>query len=149
CDDRTARAGQRRDDPELHRREGAGAAKVVLAEARPHRTNRFDHAHSTEMSLALIGTFHFSISLATKRARYSGDLRSGATVWTPISRKRSRKADVSSAATALSCSLSTIAAGAFFGRKSAYQMPASKPARPCSWAVAICGSCGRRSLART
>jgi len=85
---------------------------------------------------------HFSISLATNVCRYSGVRRSGATSVTPSSCMRSLSAGVFIASTVASLSFLTMAAGVPLGRKKAFQVMASKLARPSSCAVARFGSSG-------
>jgi len=99
--------------------------------------------------LALIGPAHLAISLTTNFARYSGDLRSGATRSAPISLRRSCKAGVRRVASMASCSLPTIGAGVPLGRKIAYQVEASKLGSPCSCALARFGRVGERAVARS
>src|SRR5437868_15334428 len=64
---------------------------------------------------ALIGPAHFSTSLATNLARYSGDVRSGATSVEPSSCMRSCSAFVFIASITAALSLLTIGAGVPFG----------------------------------
>src|SRR5262245_31855119 len=78
--------------------------------------------YSMMMPLALIGPAHFSVSLLTNEARYSGVLRSGVAICAPRPPNRSRTEGVFIAWTAASLSFLTISAGAFLGRKSAFQV---------------------------
>src|SRR5215470_11239862 len=78
--------------------------------------------HSTLAPLALIGAAHFSISPLTKPPRYSGVARSSDTITAPRFASRSLTAGVCIASSAASCSFLTISAGAFLGRKIAFQV---------------------------
>ena len=82
-----------------------------------------------------MGPAHLAISSTTNRARYCGDLRSGATAVTPISRSRLSTTGLSIAWLVASLSRLTISGGAPFGRKKAFQVTMSKSVNPCSWAV--------------
>src|SRR6266542_1041791 len=113
-------------------------------EGRKREFTRQLRLHSIATPLALMGPAHFSISLSTNRCRYSGDRRSGPTRSTPISFVRACTAGTFMALTVASLSFRTIAAGAPFGRKKAYQVGASKSVSPCSCADASCGRLGER-----
>src|SRR6476469_5212161 len=91
---------------------------------------------------ALIGAAHLSISLTTNLARYSGDLRSGATRSVPAAFSRSCTAGVFIVATAAPCSFWMIGAGVPLGKKMAYQVEAWKLDSPCSCADARAGRLG-------
>ena len=90
---------------------------------------------------------HLSTALATNLARYSGDVRSGATSVEPSSCMRSCSAFVFIASITAALSLLTIGAGVPFGMKKAFQVTASKLVSPCSWAVGRSGATGERSRA--
>src|SRR5262245_3599429 len=77
---------------------------------------------STVTPLALIGPAHFSISLLTNWPRYSGVARSSGTITAPSPSSRSFTAGVFIAWTVAWLSVFTTSAGAFFGRKMAFQV---------------------------
>src|ERR1041384_5948695 len=88
-------------------------------------------------------------SSATNLARYSGERRSGATLVTPLSCILALTAGVSIAACVAALSLATTSAGAPLGRKNADHVVTSRPASPCSWALARSGISGERPFDST
>src|SRR5262245_3599255 len=98
------------------------SGKPDLRGSRGHEARMAHAAQSIEMPLALIGAAHFAISASTKRLRYSGDRRSGATTLPPISLIRSWTAGVFIASTVASWSFLAIASGVSLGRNIPFQI---------------------------
>src|SRR5262245_14810263 len=98
--------------------------------------------------LALIASAHLAISLSTKSCRYSGVLRSGATIVKPAAFARCWTEGVLRLATVAALSFCTIEPGVPLGKKKPYQLPASKFDSPCSSAEGKSGRIGERSLAK-
>src|ERR1700688_4300917 len=78
--------------------------------------------YSTVTPLALIGTAHLAISLLTRSPRYCGVACSSVAMAAPSAVSRSRTAGACIASSVASCNFLTIGAGAFFGRKMAFQV---------------------------
>src|SRR3954470_21486151 len=84
----------------------SGLASCPRHEALSPQAGRGEYGapHSTLTPLALIGAAHFSISLVTNAARYSGERRSGATSIAPRPCSRSFTIGESIACSIASCS---------------------------------------------
>ncbi len=101
-----------------------GCAKGAIPEGVrcAFRSAQGGRRQSTITPLALIGPAHLAISSFRNLPRYSGVARSFGTITAPSWVSRSRTAGVFIAWTAASLSFFTTSAGAFFGRKSAFQV---------------------------
>src|SRR5262249_53457503 len=95
-----------------------------------------------------MGPAQRAISLTTNFAKYSGVLRSGAGMVTPMLLNRSRTAGVSTASLVALARRRTISSGVPLGKESEPQLPQSRPARPSSCALGSCSRPGARSSPR-